>query len=631
MRLMRHCAAFAALAVFAVPAVLATERSEIPEQYRWNLADLYPDEAAWVAAKADLATSIPKLGQWQGKLGTSAANLLAAMTDWEKANRSVQRLYVYANSLYDQDTRVSRTLQMKQEADQVYTELKTATAFMQPEILAIGKARIDGFVAGQPKLGQYRMFFDNILRAAPHTLSPAEEKIVARTGLMSGTGETVRSVFTSAELPFPEVTFSTGEKVRLDAAAFSKYRASTVKADRDLAFKAFFGRYNDFTSTLATTLNAQVQGHVFTKDVRRFNSSLDAALFDYNIPTSVYTRLIADVHANLPTLHRYLKLRQRIMGLPTLGYEDLYAPIVATVDLKFTPEEARKLTLESFAPLGSSYVDTLARGYDSGWVDFMPSTGKSPGAYSTMVYGVHPYQLLNFTGTWNEVSTLAHESGHSMHSYLAAANQPFATADYSIFVAEVASTLNENLLFHHVLDGTKDDATRLFLLSSYLDTMRTTLFRQTMFAEFELRIHEAVERGEPLTKDSLNALYLKLLREYYGAEQGVVKIDDIYAAEWAYVPHFYYDFYVYQYATSMIGGMSLAEGIIGKQAVDSGQAQKHRDAYIKMLSSGSSKYPIELLQDAGVDMTTSQPFDAAMKEMNRIMDEMERIYARHAG
>jgi len=432
-------------------------------------------------------------------------------------------------------------------------------------------------------------------------------------------------------LPFPEVTLSTGEKLRLDPAAYTKLRESPIKADRDLVFKAFFSRYNDFGSTLATTLNAQVQSHVFKKDVRRFPTSLDASLFENNIPTSVYTQLIADVHANLPTLHRYLKLRQKIMGLPALGYEDLYAPIVKSVSLKYTPEQAMQLTLDSFAPLGSKYVETLRKGYASGWVDFLPSTGKRQGAYSTMVYGVHPYQLLNFTGTYDEVSTLAHESGHSMHSYLAAASQPFVTADYSIFVAEVASTLNENLFFHHMLDQTKDDPTRLFLLSSYLDKMRTTLFRQTMFAEFELLIHQAVERGEPLTKDSLNALYLKLLKEYYGSEQGVVNVNDVYASEWAYIPHFYYDFYVYQYATSMIGGMTLAENIIGKQAVEAGSAQRGRDAYLKLLSSGSSKYPVDLLRDSGVDMTTSQPFDAAMREMNRIMDEIERIYARQKG
>jgi oligoendopeptidase F len=611
--------------------VLSAERADVPDQYKWNLTDLYPNEAAWVAAKKDLVASIPKLGQWQGKLGTSSANLLAAMTDWEQAMQSAQRLYVYANSLSDQDTRVSRTLQMKQEAGQVYTDLQTATAFVRPEIIGLGQATVDRFVAEQPKLAQYRMFFDNILRAAPHTLSGAEEKIVARTGMISDTGQTVYSVFTGAEMPFPEIRLASGEKVRLDPAAFSKVRGSPVKADRDLAFKTFFGKYNEYGGTLATTLNAQVQSHVFNKDVHKFPSSLEASLFEYNIPKSVYTQLIADVHTNLPTLHRYLRLRQKIMGLPQLGYEDLYAPIVQSVDLKYTPEEAMKLTLDSFAPLGPSYVDTLRKGYASGWVDFMPTTGKRQGAYSTMVYGVHPYQLLNFTGTYDEVSTLAHESGHSMHSYLSAEKQPFATADYSIFVAEVASTLNENLFFHHMLAQTKDDATRLYLLSSYLDKMRTTLFRQTMFAEFELGIHEAVERGEPLTKDSLNALYLKLLREYYGADQGVVRVDDTYASEWAYVPHFYYNFYVYQYATSMIGGMTLAEHIIGKQAVESGQAQQGRDAYLRLLSSGSSKYPIDLLKDAGVDMTTSQPFDAAMREMNRIMDEMEGIYARHKG
>jgi len=631
MRLIRPVAVAALLAVLLAPQLPAAERSEIPDQYKWDLTSLYPNEAAWVAAKQDLVASIPQLGQWQGKLGESPATLLAAMTDIGKTRLKLDRLYSYASQLYDQDTRVSRSLQLQQEASQVYTELQTATAFVRPELILVGRAKIDGFIAAEPKLGQYRMYFDDALRAAPHTLSMGEEKIVARTGLMADTGRTVYSVFTGAELPFPEVTLSSGEKVRLDGAAYTKYRALPLKADRDAVFKAFFTRYGEFGGTLATTLNAHVQALVFTKDVRKFPNTLEAALFKYNIPTSVYTQLITDVHANLPTLHRYLRLRQKIMGLPQLGYEDLYAPIVANVQLKFTPEEAKELTLESFAPLGRAYVDALHKGYDSRWVDFLPSTGKSSGAYSTSVYDVHPYQLLNFTGTWEEVSTLAHESGHSMHSYLAAASQPYATADYAIFVAEVASTLNESLLFHHVLDQTKDDDTRLFLLSSYLDTMRATLFRQTMFAEFELMINQAVERGEPLTKESLDALYLKLLRQYYGAEQGVVKVADLYATEWAYIPHFYRNFYVYQYATSMIGGMTLAENIIGKEAVASGSAAKGRDAYLKLLSSGSSQYPIDLLKEAGVDMTTSKPFEAAMREMNRIMDEIERIYARRKG
>jgi oligoendopeptidase F len=603
----------------------------VAEQYRWDLSALYADEAAWVAAGQSIAKQLPVLGRWQGKLGESPATLLAALGEWEAAYREVDRYFAYAMQLSDQDTRAARPQQMQQQATQVYTELQTATAFMRPEILAVGRPTIERFLAAEPRLGQYRMFLDDILRAAPHTLSPAEEKIVARAGAMAPTGQQVHNVFTNADMPFPEVTLSTGEKVRLDASAYTKYRASPVKADRDTVFAAFWARYGEYTRTLATTLDAHVRTHVFNRDVRKFGSSLEASLFDYNIPVSVYTQLIADVHANLPTLHRYLKLRQKIMGLPTLGYEDLYAPMVDKVDLQYTPEQAMALTLESFAPLGKDYVEVLRKGYASRWVDFMPNTGKKPGAYSNTVYGVHPYQLLNFNGAWDDVSTLAHESGHSMHSYLSTASQPYATSGYSTFVAEVASTLNENLLFHHALGQARDDRTRLFLLSSYLDTLRTTLFRQTLFAEFELRIHEMVERGEPLTNEALSKLYLGLLRQYYGHEQGVVQIAEPYGAEWAFIPHFYRNFYVYQYATSMIGGMTLAENIIGAPAVKSGKAAQGREAYLTLLKSGSSKYPVDLLKDAGVDMTTSQPFEAAIREMNRLMDEIERIVARQKG
>jgi oligoendopeptidase F len=623
-----HLAAAALGTLLAAVPAASVERSEIAERYQWNLASLYADESAWIVEQQALGQSIPKLALWQGRLGESAASLYGALAEWEGVVRRVERFYSYAMQLSDQDTRVARAQQMQQQAGQVYTDLQTATAYVRPEIIALGRPAIERFIAEEPRLAQYRMHLDDILRAAPHTLTPAEEKVVARAGAMAQTGGTVHSVFTNADLPFPEITLSTGEKVKLDAAGYGMHRASPVKADRDAVFAAFWGRYGEYTRTLAATLDSHVRTHVFNKDVRGFGSSLEAALFDYNIPVSVYTRLIEDVNANLPTLHRYLRLRQKIMGLPSLGYEDLYAPIVERVDLRYTPEEGMKLTLEAFAPLGQDYVETLRKGYDSRWVDFMPNTGKRSGAYSNTVYGVHPFQLLNYNGQWEDVSTLAHESGHSMHSYLANASQPWATANYSIFVAEVASTLNENLLFHHVLDRTADDRTRLFLLASYLDTMRTTLFRQTLFAEFELRIHEAVERGEPLTGESLSKLYLDLTRRYYGHDQGVVQVAEAYGAEWAYIPHFYSNFYVYQYATSLIGGMSLAENIIGKDAVKSGRAAKGRDAYLALLKAGSSKYPVELLKDAGVDMTTSQPFEAAMREMNRIMDEIERIHAR---
>ncbi|HET7203279.1 MAG TPA: oligoendopeptidase F [Steroidobacteraceae bacterium] len=606
----------------------AVERTDVAEKYRWDLSALYPDESAWAAAKQDFLRAIPGVAAHQGKLGASAASLLAAMTSFEQATRQAERLYAYAFQRYSEDTRVGRTMQMQQEMSQAYSDFQSAISFMRPELIAVGREKIDAYLKAEPKLAQYRMYFDDVLRATPHTLSPAEEKVVARMSVLGEAGGTVQSVLRSADMPFPEVTFSDGTRVRLDAAAYEKYRASPNKADRDRAFDAFWTAYNGFKRTFAATLNSHVLAHVAYKDVRKFPSSLDAALFEFNIPRSVYEQLLADVHANLPTLHRYLRLRRKVMGVQQLGYEDLYAPIVQKVDLQYTPEQAMQMTLDAFAPLGAEYVQTLRQGYADRWVDFMPNVGKEGGAYSNTVYGVHPYQMMNFNGAWTDVSTLAHESGHSMHSFMSNAKQPWATSNYSTFVAEVASTLNENLLLHHVLDQTTDDRTRLFLLSSYLDSMRTTLFRQTLFAEFELGSHEMVERGEPLTGDSLNALYLGLVRKYYGHDAGVVKVDEKYGAEWAFIPHFYRNFYVYQYATSMIGGMQLADGIIGPQAKKSGAWQQNRDAYLRLMSAGSSKYPVELLKDAGVDMTTSGPFNAAMREMNTIMDEIERIYAK---
>ena len=499
-------------------------------------------------------------------------------------------------------------------------------SFVRPELIALGAEKVLGFVKTEPRLQPYKPWLEDILRYLPHTLSAPEEKIAAQAGLMSGAPSDAYSIFTNADMPYPEVTLSDGKKVRLDASAYTNYRATPNREDRKKVFQAFWSSYRNFERTMGTTLNAHVKTHIFNKDIRKFNSCLEAALFEGNIPPTVFKQLIADVHANLPTLHRYLKLRQRMMGIDQLGYEDLYAPIVKKVEMKYTPEDAIKLVLEAVAPLGKEYVADLKTGFDNRWVDFMPTTGKKSGAYSTGVYGVHPYQLQNFTGLYEEVSTVAHECGHSMHTFLSDKNQPYPTHDYKTFVAEVASTLNENFLLHFMLSTTKDKDTRLFLLGTYLDGLRTTLFRQTLFAEFEMRIHDLVEKGEPLTGEKLTSLYLSLLKEFYGDAAGVCKVDDLYGIEWAYIPHFYYNFYVYQYATSITASSLIAANIRSE-----GSSTTTRDAYLKMLSSGSSKYPIDLLKDAGVDMTTSAPFNAAMKSMNTIMDEMEKILAENPG
>jgi len=620
----------AAALMFAAANAPATERSEVPEKYTWNLADLYPSAEAWQAARVDVEKRIPAVAKYQGRLGESAAVLFDALEARMAVQKDLERLSVYAAMLSDQDKRESKTLEMNQQAQQMTVDFSAALAYMQPEILALGSQKVSALTAADKRLDVYRVFLDDILRWEPHTLGAAEEQILAKTGDMAGTAGTLHDVFTNSDLPYASVTLSDGQSARLDAQGYTKYRAAANRDDRVKVFQAFWSRYHEFEQSLGAMLAAQVQAHIFQKETRKFDSCVESALFGPNVPPAVYTQLIGDVHANLPTLHRYLKLRQRMMGVDQLGYEDLYAPVIKKVDLRYTREQAMDLTLKAVAPLGPTYVSGLQNGFNSRWVDWDPTTGKRSGAYSTGVYGVHPYQLQNFTGLYEEVSTLAHESGHSMHTLLSYQTQPYVNSGYPTFVAEVASTCNEALLLDYMLKTTTDPDVRLFLLGSRLDNLRTTLFRQTLFAEFELKIHQMAEKGDALSGDAMSAVYLELLRTYYGDAQNVCRIDPLYAIEWAYIHHFYYNFYVYSYSTSIVASSSIASGILAEARAKK-PSSKARDAYLAMLSSGSSKYPIDLLKGAGVDMTTSAPFKAAIAEMNRVMDEMERVLATRDG
>lgn len=611
-------------ALLATLPASVTDRRDIPLKYTWNLADLFPNEAAWSAGRDDVRKRMAALPGYRGHLGDSPEALWKALDAIYATQLLLERVYVYASSLSDQDLREQRPRELKLAAEQLATDLGAATAYFEPEVIALGEQKVRAFLAQEKRLQPYAFYLNDILRRRQHTLSAPEEKIAAEAGNLAGAGQGVYSVLANADLPWPTVKLSTGE-VRLDPAAFTRYRAAALREDRDKVFNAFFAALKVYERTMGATLDAHVKTHVFTKKIRGYSSSVEAALFPNAIPVAVYKQLVSDVRRNLPTLHRYLRLRKRMLGLDVLRYQDLYLPLVGTVDLTYGPDEARALVLEAVAPLGKDYVDGLRKGFESRWTDYLPSTGKRSGAYSTGVWGVHPYQLLNFNGKYDDLRTLAHESGHSMHTYLANSTQPYPTSGYQIFVAEVASTLNENLLFHYMLDKTKDDAVRLVLLGNYLDGLRGTLFRQTQFAEFELAIHEAAERDEPLTGEELSKRYLKLVREYYGHDLGVTQVDDLLAIEWAAIPHFYYNFYVYQYATSIIASTSLAQAIRDEAA--KGQTAA-RDRYLAMLKAGGSKYPVDLLKAAGVDPTTSAPFDAAMREMNRVMDEMEVILAR---
>ena len=604
------------------------DRSKIADQYKWNLADIYPSDAAWKEAKqrltesnpaAERSVSIPALKKYKGTLNSSAQQLLGCLDLVTELNKEFARLYSYASMSLDQDTKVQLYLGMQQEMSQLGASFSAEAAFIEPEILKIDPAKVQGFIKGEKKLEIYKHYLDDILRRRAHTGTEGEEKIVADAGLMSDAPSSIHGIFTNADFPYPEVTLSDGKTVKLDAAGFALQRTSANREDRKKVFAAFMGKLNDYRRTYGTLLNGQVKTELFYKNARKYNSCLESALDASNIPTQVYHSLVDNVNKNLSTFHRYLKLRQRILGVDQLHYYDLYAPLLKNVDLKYTYEESQQHILAALKPLGTDYTDVLKKGFAERWLDVYPTEGKRSGAYSNgSAYDVHPYMLLNYNGKYDDMSTVAHEFGHSMQSYLSNKNQPYATSQYPIFVAEVASTFNEALLIDYMLKQIKDDDARLSLLGSYLEGIKGTVFRQTQFAEFELRIHEMAEKGEPLTGDVLNQVYDEIVKKYYGHDKNVCIVDDEIKSEWMYIPHFYYNFYVYQYATSFTASAALSERTL---AGDKAATKK----YIEFLSSGGSDYPIELLKKAGVDMTTSEPFDLTMKKMNRVMDEMEKI------
>lgn len=598
------------------------DRSKIDDRYKWDLTDLYPSDDAWASALEGLKKRLPALEKCKGTLGESAKRLQSALDLLNDINKEFARLDSYAQMHFDEDTRVSKYQSMKSQMQQLATDFSTAAAFMEPEILAIDKARIEKFAKENKGLDVYRKYLADISRRRAHTGTESEEKIIAAAGLMASTPSDVYSLFFNADFPFPEITLSDGQKVRLDQSAFSLHRASADRDDRKKVFEAFFGKVNDYQRTFGSQLYGEVKKNMFYARVRKYGSALEAALDVNKIPGQVYQKLIENVNNNLSTFHRYLSLRKRILGIDELHYYDLYAPLLKDVELNYSVEESKKNILASLKPLGTEYTDVVARAFEERWIDMYPTDGKRSGAYSNgSAYDVHPYILMNYNGKYGDMSTLTHELGHTMQSYFSNKHQPFPLADYPIFVAEVASTFNEALLIDHMLKNMKDDESRLSLLGDYLEGIKGTVFRQTQFAEFELKIHELAEKGEPLTGERFNEIYFDLVKRYYGHDKGVCIVDDEIQAEWAYIPHFYYNFYVYQYATSFTASAALSE-----QALQGNREVIQK--YLKFLSAGGSDYPIELLKLAGVDMTTSQPFELTMRKMNRVMDEIEEILQR---
>ena len=592
-----------------------------PEPIVWDLSEMFPTDEIWSAEKERLEREVDGLSRYQGTLGESAAALRTALDAISASDKELARLYVYAFLKADEDRRVAEHQERRSVAASLLSEFGEATSFVSPELLGVGSETVERFIAEDPGLAKHAFNLRNILRQEPHTLSSEAEQIIAATGPVVQGPERIYAMLSSSDLPFPTVTLSGGEEVRLNQAAYSLHRASQNRDDRKRVFDSFWKSWKGYEATLGQTLDTQVKAHVFRAKVRKYDSALHAALSGSNIPVEVYRTLIASTHRHLPSLHRYFRLRERMLGVDDLAYYDIYPPLVAS-DRTFSLDESKQLALASAAPLGAAYVDVLREALSGNWMHVYPQEGKASGAYMYgAVYDVHPYLLLNYNGVYDDVSTFVHEWGHAIHTLLSQAQNPYETAGYETFTAEIASTTNEVLLQEHMLSKDISDQERLYYLGTALEAVRGTFFRQTMFAEFELRIHELVEAGEALSGARMTELYEQLVRQYHGSDEGVLTYDPAYAVEWAFIPHFYRNFYVFQYATSIAGGTMFAERFLDGD-------DQARDDYLAVLSAGGSRHAYELLQEYGIDLATDAPYDALIARMDRVMDEIEQILDR---
>lgn len=598
---------------------LSAAAAERPED-RWNLSDLYPSVAAWNADAAILESKLKEFGDCRDHLGDSVRRFRSCLDLSSEIRKRYARLRVYASEQRAEDTGVSASLELVQRADVLRNRFSEATSFVRPEVLALGADKVGRFLAQEPALKIYRQPLDNILRAAPHTLDAQGEALIATFGLATDAAGSVYTTLANADLPWPTVTLSDGKEVRLDQAAYTRYRAVPNRADRKLVFDTFWGKWKEFERTLGVTFYESLKSDTVYTRVRRYPDTRARALDQNKLPSAVYDTLIKETNANLPTLHRYFRLRARMLGVADMRYYDIYPPLVGG-DFKYPIDDSNKIMLDAVKPLGDAYVATVRKGLKDRWTDVYPRPRKLSGAHvAGAAYDVHPYLLLNHNDDYESLSTLLHEWGHAIHTELSNQAQPYPTSGYATFIAEIASTLNEALLLDHMLKIAKTGDERLLFLGSALETLRGTFFRQAMFAEFEQEVHARVDRGESLTGEALTGIYGDILRRYHGDKEGVVRIDDLYTVEWAYIPHFYNSFYVFQYATSIAASALFAESILNGES-------GARESYLKLLRAGNSDYPYEMVKSAGVDLASPAPYRAVATRMNKIMDAMEAILA----
>lgn len=606
---------------FSAVTIQAQENGDEQEGYVWDLTDLYASPREWESAMEEVRDTMHTISvTLPGTLGDSPEAMYEALTTISDGYRQLSRAHVYASLRRDTDQRVAEEQERFGRAMQLHSDWEEATSWLRPEIITLGEDTVTDFLEREPRLERFEFTLNDALRMAPHTLDEKTEGILAQASMLTSAPEQIYENYANADIPWPTITLSDGREVQLNQAGYTRWRGTEKREDRRRVFDTFWETWQQYADGMGATLATEVQANLFNAKARNFNTVLQQNLFQDGLPADIYTQLVRQVNDALPIFHRYLELRSRMLEIDDLRYYDIYPPLVEADVGEFDLERSKEITLEALAPFGEEYISRLEEGFAGEWMHSHPQPGKRSGAYMNgSAYDVHPYILLNHNDDFNSLSTFAHEWGHAVHSLLANANNPFATADYSTFTAEMASTINEILLEEYMIENAETDAEKLYYLGSALESIRGTFFRQTMFAEFELAIHQRAQDGEPLTGPELTQLYGELLKRYHGHDEGVMTIDDNYAVEWAYIPHFYYDFYVFQYATSITGAAWFAEKFLaGETSV--------RDDFLEVLKAGGSDHPHAiLLEEAGLDMTRPEAYDPVMRRMESLMDRIEAL------
>ncbi|CEG26115.1 oligoendopeptidase F [Bacillus sp. B-jedd] len=591
-------------------------RDEVPVEQTWRLEDIFETDEAWEKEFQAVKELIPEISEYRGMLEESADSLYSALQKQDHLLERLGKMYTYSHMRYDQDTGNSFYQGLDSRMKALYSQAASQLAFIVPEILSIDEGKIKGYLEEKPELKLYEHALEEINLQRPHILSAEQEALLAEAGEVMAASSNTFGMLNNADLEFPTIKDENGEEVEVTHGRYSRFLESADQRVRHDAFKAVYETYGNFKNTFSSTLGGQVKKDNFNARVRNYKSARHAALAANNIPESVYDNLVNTVNDNLGLLHRYVKLRKKVLGVNELHMYDLYAPLVKDVKMEIEYDEARELVLKGLAPLGEEYQSILKEGFENRWVDVHENKGKRSGAYSSGAYGTNPYILMNWQNNVNNLFTLAHEFGHSVHSYYTRKSQPYPYGNYSIFVAEVASTCNEALLNDYLLKTIDDEQKRLYLLNHFLEGFRATVFRQTMFAEFEHQIHQKAQNNEALTADSLTGDYYDLNKKYFGGKD--IVIDEEIGLEWSRIPHFYYNYYVYQYATGYSAATALS-----RQILEEGQPAVSR--YLDFLKAGSSDYPIEVLKKAGVDMTGPKPVEDACKAFEKALGEMEQL------